>query len=178
MRVSSNVRLATNWSESAGAIRVDATRGRISPRERSTRGTAGGELFDRIVQRVYYSEKEARDLIAVLLKILMYLHQDCMIVHRDIKPENLLCVSENDDTDIKLCDFGFAARLDKANPDACLTHLCGTPGYVAPEILKRVPYGAAVDMWSVGVLTRGAAQKLCVSTGLLRPTRVEGRPCA
>ncbi|KAH8049594.1 serine/threonine kinase [Aureococcus anophagefferens] len=121
----------------------------------------GGELFDRIVKKEFYSEKEARDkgekeardLILVLLRILLYLHKDCMIVHRDIKPENLLCVSENDDTDIKLCDFGFAARLDKENPEACLTHLCGTPGYVAPEILKRVSYGAAVDMWSVGVLT-------------------------
>ncbi|KAH8052775.1 serine/threonine kinase [Aureococcus anophagefferens] len=116
----------------------------------------GGELFDRIVKKEFYSEKEARDkgekeardLILVLLRILLYLHKDCMIVHRDIKPENLLCVSENDDTDIKLCDFGFAARLDKENPEACLTHLCGTPGYVAPEILKRVSYGAAVDMWS------------------------------
>ena len=113
----------------------------------------GGELFDRIVKKEFYSEKEARDLILVLLRILLYLHKDCMIVHRDIKPENLLCVSENDDTDIKLCDFGFAARLDKENPEACLTHHCGTPGYVAPEILKRVSYGAAVDMWSVGVLT-------------------------
>ena len=113
----------------------------------------GGELFDRIVKKEFYSEKEARDLILVLLRILLYLHKDCLIVHRDIKPENLLCVSTSDDTDIKLCDFGFAARLDKANPEACLTHLCGTPGYVAPEILKRVSYGSAVDMWSVGVLT-------------------------
>jgi len=113
----------------------------------------GGELFDRIVKKEFYTEKEARDLIRVLVDTLKYLHVDRAVVHRDIKPENLLCVSDADDTMIKLCDFGFAARLDPDCPDACLSNLCGTPGYVAPEILKRHKYGAAVDMWSVGVLT-------------------------
>ena len=112
----------------------------------------GGELFDRLEERGHYTEFDAASTMAQVCSALAYIHAQ-HVVHRDIKPENLLCVSENDDTDIKLCDFGFAARLDKEDPDHCLTHLCGTPGYVAPEILKRVKYGAAVDMWSVGVLT-------------------------
>ncbi|KAJ8598783.1 hypothetical protein CTAYLR_010182 [Chrysophaeum taylorii] len=113
----------------------------------------GGELFDRIVAKDYYNEREARDVVRTLLDVLGYLHYECAIVHRDIKPENILCVCTKDDTRIKLCDFGFAVRLDNANSTACLTKLCGTPQYVAPEILRRVPYGAAVDLWSVGVVS-------------------------
>ena len=71
-------------------------------------------------------------------------------MHRDLKPENLLCVSRADDTHIKLCDFGFAAKLKGTRS---LHQLCGTPGYVAPEILQRQAYGLEVDMWSIGVLT-------------------------
>ena len=109
----------------------------------------GGELFERIAQKEFYSEKEARDLILILLKTIKYCH-DLGIVHRDLKPENLLCVSYDDDSSIKLCDFGFAAKL--TGPRS-LHQLCGTPGYVAPEILSRQPYGKEVDMWSIGVLT-------------------------
>ena len=66
--------------------------------------------------------------------------------------QNLLCVSSDDDTTIKLCDFGFASRVTDEEPN-CLTQLCGTPGYVAPEILKRTSYGKGVDLWSAGILT-------------------------
>ena len=107
----------------------------------------GGELFEHIVQKEFYSEKEARDLIRTLLDTIKYCHGHA-ICHRDLKPENLLCISKEDDSNIKLCDFGFAAKVTDNN----LTQLCGTPGYVAPEILKRQPYGLGVDMWSVGVL--------------------------
>ena len=64
--------------------------------------------------------------------------------------QNLLCVSSDDDSTIKLCDFGFASRVTDDEPN-CLTQLCGTPGYVAPEILKRTAYGKGVDLWSVGI---------------------------
>ena len=97
----------------------------------------GGELFERIAQKEFYSEKEARDLILILLQTIKYCH-DLGIVHRDLKPENLLCVSYDDDSSIKLCDFGFAAKLTGTRS---LHQLCGTPGYVAPEILNRQPYG-------------------------------------
>jgi calcium/calmodulin-dependent protein kinase I len=109
----------------------------------------GGELFDRIVQRTVYSEKEARDAVYIILRALKYCH-DLNIVHRDLKPENLLLKSKESDSDMCLADFGFAAF---APTDKSLTTQCGTPGYVAPEILSGVPYGKAVDMWSVGVIT-------------------------
>ena len=107
---------------------------------------AGGELFDRIVQRVYYSEKEARDLVWVLLDVLHHLHGK-RICHRDLKPENLLLKSAHNDHDIKLADFGFATEARQP-----MRELCGTPAYVAPEILKEKPYGLEVDMWSCGVI--------------------------
>ena len=144
---------------------------------------AGGELFDRIVQRVYYSEKEARDLVWVLLDVLHHLHGK-KIAHRDLKPENLLLKSTHNDHDIKLADFGFATECDLGVPydafircDSCPSHfheggffsefeairaprrckkplrdLCGTPAYVAPEIIREKPYGLEVDMWSCGVI--------------------------
>ncbi|CAM9580133.1 unnamed protein product, partial [Discosporangium mesarthrocarpum] len=66
------------------------------------------------------------------------------------QPENLLLVSEEDDALVKVADFGFAQKL---MPDIGLTTQCGTPGYVAPEILMRRKYDQKVDMWSVGVIT-------------------------
>lgn len=71
------------------------------------------------------------------------------IAHRDLKPENLLLKSMKDDHELKVADFGFAAHT--ANNS--LATQCGTPNYVAPEILENRQYGCAVDMWSVGVLT-------------------------
>jgi calcium/calmodulin-dependent protein kinase I len=96
----------------------------------------GGELFDRIVKKTYYSEKEARDLVFTVLKAIKYCH-DQNIVHRDLKPENLLLASKGDDSDIKLADFGFATYAEGLT----ITSQCGTPGYIAPEILKSKPYG-------------------------------------
>ena len=68
---------------------------------------------------------------------------------RDLKPENLLLANKISDSDIKLADFGFAK---KAPDDHCLTTMCGTPGYVAPEILRRQKYGTKCDMFSMGVI--------------------------
>ncbi|KAG9402862.1 hypothetical protein AC1031_006403 [Aphanomyces cochlioides] len=108
----------------------------------------GGELFDRIVEKTFYTEKEARDLVQVLLSAIKYCH-DHNVVHRDLKPENLLLTSKKDDAYIKIGDFGFA----KQDFNAGLTTACGTPGYVAPEILKGEAYGKSVDIWSIGVIT-------------------------
>lgn len=96
----------------------------------------GGELFDRIVKKTYYSEKEARDLVFTVLKAIKFCH-DQNIVHRDLKPENLLLAEKNDDSNIKLADFGFAIYAEGLT----ITSQCGTPGYIAPEILKSKPYG-------------------------------------
>jgi calcium/calmodulin-dependent protein kinase I len=108
----------------------------------------GGELFDRIVSKTSYTEKEARDLIRLLLDTLAYMHANG-IVHRDLKPENLLLCSESDDSDIKIADFGFAKRITDLTAKETA---CGTPGYVAPEILRGDSYGAEVDIWSMGVI--------------------------
>lgn len=108
----------------------------------------GGELFDRIVSKAHYTEKEARDLIKLVLETLAYMHGNG-IVHRDLKPENLLLVSETDDSALKIADFGFAKRIIDLTAKETA---CGTPGYVAPEILRGDKYGAEVDIWSMGVI--------------------------
>lgn len=110
---------------------------------------SGGELFDRIVTKNFYNEKEARDVCKILFEALNYCHKK-NVAHRDLKPENLLLVSRHDDKNIKIADFGFAKRVSSSK---CLLTQCGTPGYVAPEILHGVPYGTKADMWSLGVIT-------------------------
>lgn len=109
----------------------------------------GGELFDRVVRKSYYNEKEARDVCRILFQALAYIHSK-QVAHRDLKPENLLLLSNDDDSRLKIADFGFAKKVHN---EACLTTQCGTPGYVAPEILESAPYGTKSDMWSLGVIT-------------------------
>lgn len=109
---------------------------------------SGGELFDRIVAKLYYNEKEARDVCKTLLDAVNYCHEN-NVAHRDLKPENLLLLSPENDSEVKIADFGFAKRVFVPNS---LTTQCGTPGYVAPEILEGLPYDTAADMWSVGVI--------------------------
>lgn len=108
----------------------------------------GGELFDRIVSKSHYTEKEARDLIKIFLQTMAYMHA-ANVVHRDLKPENLLLTSEDDDTNVKIADFGFAKKITDLLPQETA---CGTPGYVAPEILRGDRYGSEVDIWSMGVI--------------------------
>lgn len=97
----------------------------------------GGELFDRIVKKVTYTEKEARDVIKVLVGAIKHCH-DHNIVHRDLKPENLLLTSRHDDANLKIADFGLAKVQEK---DKMLATLCGSPAYIAPEIISKTPYG-------------------------------------
>lgn len=108
----------------------------------------GGEMFDRIVKKSFYTEDEARKSILQINSALHYCHQK-NIVHRDLKPENLLYNKPEPDETIKLADFGLAYIL---NPDTLMTTACGTPGYVAPEVLTNEGYGPEVDMWSLGVI--------------------------
>lgn len=117
----------------------------------------GGELFDRIVEKKHYNELIARDLVKIFLDTLDFMHSNG-IVHRDLKPENLLLADRNDDTNIKIADFGFAKHISEP-----LNTVCGTPDYIAPEVcalldLKKVPkekrpcYGTGCDIWSAGVI--------------------------
>lgn len=109
----------------------------------------GGELFDRILEKKIFTEKEARDCTRCILNGLDFMHQR-RVVHRDLKPENLLLPTADSDTHVKLADFGFAKKVLAHNG---LRTLCGTPGYLAPEILERWPaYDTPCDLWSVGVI--------------------------
>ncbi|OWF41148.1 phosphorylase b kinase gamma catalytic chain, skeletal muscle/heart isoform-like isoform X2 [Mizuhopecten yessoensis] len=110
-----------------------------------------GELFDYLTQVVTMSEKRTRIVMRQLLEAVDFVHKKD-IVHRDLKPENILL---DDNMNLKLSDFGFATVL---SPKEELTELCGTPGYLAPEVLAvsmydDVPgYGQPVDMWAIGVI--------------------------
>jgi serine/threonine protein kinase len=109
---------------------------------------SGGDLFDRIGKKKSYSEADARDLVAKMLKAVAFCHKR-NIAHCDMKPKNLLLMSDDNDSFIKLADFGFAARVHYPKS---LTKQCGTPFFVAPEILTRRPYDQKSDMWSVGCI--------------------------
>lgn len=109
----------------------------------------GGELFDQILEKERFNEAEARDIIAPIFDALIYCHK-LGIIHRDIKPENLLFSSKDQSTSIiKVSDFGLARFIDS---ETLATTTCGTPGYVAPEVLEQKPYNEACDFWSVGVV--------------------------
>lgn len=117
----------------------------------------GGELFDRIVQKKTFKESEARSIMKAVFDALVYMHSHG-IAHRDLKPENLLFATKDDDAAIKVADFGLAKLYDP-DPDhanAGLHTTCGTPGYVAPEVLrpadKKRGYDPQVDVWSAGVI--------------------------
>lgn len=112
----------------------------------------GGELFDRIVAKGSYSEKEASELIRAITGAIKYLH-DIGITHRDLKPENLIYQSQAADSPIKITDFGLAKfRQAKGSNVEAMHTACGTPGYVAPEVLEGKAYDKQVDLWSVGVI--------------------------
>eukprot|EP00658_Telonema_sp_P-2_P015027 TRINITY_DN1574_c0_g1_i10.p1 TRINITY_DN1574_c0_g1~~TRINITY_DN1574_c0_g1_i10.p1 ORF type:complete len:287 (-),score=59.76 TRINITY_DN1574_c0_g1_i10:618-1478(-) len=97
----------------------------------------GGELLDRIVEKQFYNEGDAKKLVGTLLDITQYLHR-LKMVHRDYKPENVLLATLDNDFDIKLADFGFATVCEGRS----LSVKCGTPGYMAPEMLQKGPkYG-------------------------------------
>lgn len=112
----------------------------------------GGELFDQIVKRHHYSETEARTIVRTLAKALRYCHANG-IAHRDVKPENILLATPDPRTAvIKLVDLGFARPVTERG----MATSCGTPSYVAPEVLKASAsrrYGTPVDCWSLGVIT-------------------------
>lgn len=108
----------------------------------------GGELFDRLTEKEYYSEMDARDVCRTIFEAMAYCHSE-KVAHRDLKPENLLLISPYDDSHVKIADFGYARRVPRPN---ALKTLCGTPAYSAPEIINYKPYDQRVDNWSLGVI--------------------------
>uniref|UniRef100_A0AAY4AT04 Serine/threonine-protein kinase DCLK2 n=1 Tax=Denticeps clupeoides TaxID=299321 RepID=A0AAY4AT04_9TELE len=108
----------------------------------------GGDLFDSITSSTKYTERDASVMVFNLAGALKYLHR-MSIVHRDIKPENLLVCENPDGTkSLKLGDFGLATVVEGP-----LHTVCGTPTYVAPEIIAESGYGLKVDIWAAGVIT-------------------------
>lgn len=115
----------------------------------------GGELFDQIILKTCYTEREAKNTAFLLLDVLSFLH-DRDICHRDLKPENLLLKSRHNCADVKIADFGCAIQLRQ---EGMSLGIVGSPGYMAPEIilLKRSKdkfgvYGLECDMFSLGTL--------------------------
>ncbi|MGH0146025.1 UNVERIFIED_CONTAM: hypothetical protein FKN15_007627 [Acipenser sinensis] len=111
----------------------------------------GGGLFDRIIAKGSFTERDATRVLQMVLDGVKYLHT-LGITHRDLKPENLLYYHPGSDSKIMITDFGLASTRKKG--DECLMKTtCGTPEYIAPEILVRKPYTNAVDMWALGVIS-------------------------
>mmetsp|Transcript_20669 Transcript_20669/g.20600 ORF Transcript_20669/g.20600 Transcript_20669/m.20600 type:complete len:264 (+) Transcript_20669:2-793(+) len=106
----------------------------------------GGDLYTRILKRKRFTEEALLQLSYRLINVLNYL-DSLNIAHRDIKLENILMVSEDNDYDFKLADFGLAEEVI-----GFLHKKCGSPGYIAPEIINGFPYGTKVDLFSAGVV--------------------------
>ncbi|KAK3559509.1 hypothetical protein QTP86_013684 [Hemibagrus guttatus] len=125
----------------------------------------GGELFEDIVAREYYSEADASQCINQILESVNHIHQHD-IVHRDLKPENLLLASKMKGAAVKLADFGLAIEVQGDQQawfgdgrekqytaqEIVISSFAGTPGYLSPEVLRKDPYGKPVDIWACGVI--------------------------
>ncbi|OBA16569.1 uncharacterized protein OGAPODRAFT_48411, partial [Ogataea polymorpha] len=109
----------------------------------------GGELFDRIVEKVVFTEKDAKAVVLQLVGALNYLHEN-NIVHRDIKPENILYRTQDPDSDVVLADFGIAKKLSHSEP--YIRDHAGSFLYAAPETYTHEMYGYKADIWSLGVV--------------------------
>ncbi|KAK7290472.1 hypothetical protein RIF29_04920 [Crotalaria pallida] len=108
---------------------------------------AGGELFDRIIQRGHYTERQAADLIRTIVGVVEACHS-LGVMHRDLKPENFLFVNKQEDSPLKTIDFGLSVFF---KPGEIFSDVVGSPYYVAPEVLRK-RYGPEADVWSAGVI--------------------------
>lgn len=109
---------------------------------------SGGELFEHVANGQHFSERQVAKVIQEITLAVAHMHEHG-IVHRDLKPENLIFSSTDRNAVLKVTDFGFAKFVPNREP---LTTPCGTPGYIAPEILNSKSYGPSVDVWSIGVI--------------------------
>jgi len=108
---------------------------------------AGGELFSYIRDHGELPEETVAVIARKLLEGIKYLH-DRGIVHRDLKPQNVLCAT-SDPTDIRIADFGLSKILSE---DTMLKTCCGSPHYLAPEVLQCSQYDSKVDIWGIGII--------------------------
>lgn len=115
-----------------------------------TQLATGGELFDRIIAKGKFTEKDAVKIVEQILSAVEYIHSK-NIVHRDLKPENVLYISPSDDSPLVVADFGIAKELKSG--DDLIFKAAGSLGYVAPEVLTTSGHGKPCDIWSLGVIT-------------------------
>ncbi|MFS7908483.1 putative protein kinase CAMK-CDPK family [Helianthus anomalus] len=108
---------------------------------------AGGELFDRIIQRGHYTEKKAAELARIIVGVVEACHS-LGVMHRDLKPENFLFNDEQEEAPLKTIDFGLSMFF---KPGEMFTDMVGSPYYVAPEVLRKF-YSQECDIWSAGVI--------------------------
>ncbi|RDX73743.1 Calcium-dependent protein kinase 2, partial [Mucuna pruriens] len=108
---------------------------------------AGGELFDRIVERGHYTERKAAKLARTIVGVIESCHS-LGVMHRDLKPENFLFVNQQEEASLKAIDFGLSAFF---KPGEIFSDVVGSPYYVAPEVLRK-RYGPEADVWSAGVI--------------------------
>jgi serine/threonine protein kinase len=107
----------------------------------------GGELFERLKKKKTYAEEQAALVMKQLMEGLIYLEKK-QIIHRDLKLENIMLVSQDNDHELKIVDFGLSTKIDKVDPNV----RCGTPGYVAPEVIGGGRYDYKSDIFSCGVI--------------------------
>ena len=110
---------------------------------------SGGELFDRIKDKVFYKERDAVLVMKSILSGLEYLERK-RIVHRDLKPENLILKSKDNDYDLVIADFGLATFLPSCN--TLKEQKCGSLGFIAPEMLNNQEYNCKANMFSAGAI--------------------------
>ncbi|CAN6458114.1 unnamed protein product [Victoria cruziana] len=108
---------------------------------------AGGELFDRIISKGHYTERQAADLARVIVRVVEACHS-LGVMHRDLKPENFLFIDQSEESPLKTIDFGLSIFF---KPGEIFTDVVGSPYYVAPEVLRK-HYGPEADVWSAGVI--------------------------
>ena len=110
---------------------------------------SGGELFDRIIKHEFFGEDDAARIFRQIVQALNYCHGN-HVVHRDLKPENFLFVSDADNSDLKIIDFGLSKIMSGGRLERMKTR-AGTPYYISPEVLAG-NYDVSCDMWSAGCM--------------------------
>ncbi|KAK8472942.1 hypothetical protein PHAVU_001G003300 [Phaseolus vulgaris] len=108
---------------------------------------SGGELFDRIIAKGHYSEREAATVARQIVNAVHVCHS-MGVMHRDLRPENFLLATNTDDAPVKTTDFGLSVFIEEGK---VYKEIVGSAYYVAPEVLKR-SYGKEIDVWSAGII--------------------------
>ncbi|KAK7318367.1 hypothetical protein RJT34_03066 [Clitoria ternatea] len=141
------IQIMHHLSEHPHVVRIEGTYEDSSAVHLVMELCEGGELFDRIVQKGHYSERQAANLIRTIVEVVEACHS-LGVMHRDLKPENFLFDTVREDAMLKATDFGLSVFY---KPGESFRDVVGSPYYVAPEVLRKL-YGPESDVWSAGVI--------------------------